>query len=110
MMSFGTPAGVSTPNQVERSYPGSPDSPSVGIDGINDARFALVTASGLSLPTFSRGSADVRVEKLMSISPAATATTYSDAPLYGTCTIFALAIQLKSSAARCTTPPTPLVP
>ena len=58
MMFFGTPAGASKPCQLERSYPANPDSSRVGISGIKVARFAVVTASGLSLPEDRNGSAE----------------------------------------------------
>jgi hypothetical protein len=53
----------------------------VGVDGIDDERFALVTASGLSRSAFSSGSAVLMLVKFRSTSPEAFATTLSAAPL-----------------------------
>lgn len=100
VISCGTRAGASTPYQVKRSYPLNPDSSSVGIDGISGARFALATASALSLPVLSKGSDPAMPVKLMSVWSVAFAVALAAPPLYGIWAMFTLTKEQKSAAAR----------
>ena len=49
-MSAGTPVGPHTPNHSGESAPFTPASPVVGTSGSVGLRFAVLTASGRSLP------------------------------------------------------------
>ncbi len=49
-ISLGVPAGANTPYHDTASYPGNPDSATVGTSGAIAVRAALVTASARSFP------------------------------------------------------------
>ena len=53
----GVPVGANSPYQLSSSYPGRPDSATVGTPGKAGVRCSVVTASALSLPLFTRGPA-----------------------------------------------------
>src|SRR5678815_5086598 len=57
----------------------------VGTSGSIDERFAVVTASTLTLPLFMKGCADNTGTNAMSTSPDSTAVVAGPPPLYGTC-------------------------
>ncbi|MCY1222760.1 hypothetical protein D9M69_392540 [compost metagenome] len=96
------------PNHVSDSKPGSPDSLAVGISGASGERFALVTASALSLPSFTCGSPETMLSNSTCTLPEIRSGTASAVPRYGMCVMNTLACALKASAVRCTTVPLPL--
>src|SRR5438128_378921 len=83
----GVPAGARIPYHEPASYPGSPDSASVGTSGSNAERFFPVTASARSLPALMCGRIATMVPNMSWTSPLSRSTIAGDTPLYGTCTI-----------------------
>ena len=85
LMARGVRAGANTLYHAITSYPGTPDSATVGISGAISARFALLTASARSLPLRACGRMPVITLKVPCTSPPITAVTAGLPPLYGTC-------------------------
>ena len=56
-ISLGVAAGARIPNHATVSYPGNPDSATVGTSGNRGERLRVVTASARSLPAFTKGTA-----------------------------------------------------
>ncbi len=103
----GVPAGAKTPCHEPTSKPGSPDSVSVGTSGAISDRFAVVTASALSLPALASGHAVVMLSKVIVTWPPTTSCSAGGLPLYGMCCMSTPAIVLKSSPDRCCDVPLP---
>src|SRR5690349_13926718 len=100
-------AGPIIPPHEYASKPGSPASATVGNSGSDGTRFALPTPSARTRPLFTSGRIDGMLLHVSWASPDSTATIAGAVPLYGTCRIFTLPIELKSSAARCAELPAP---
>ena len=79
----------------------------MGSSGAAGERFALVTASALSLPLFTCGIADSIVSNISAAWPPMTSVSAGALPLYGTWFILTPAMELKSSAERCVDWPLP---
>ncbi|MNC86930.1 hypothetical protein D3C83_26190 [compost metagenome] len=97
MMGAGTPFGATTPHEFSITYPGTPDSATVGMSGTSEVRFAPVTASARSLPDRACGSAIGMSEKTMCIRPPITSLTANIVPLYGMWTMLTPASFFNSS-------------
>src|SRR5258708_38463390 len=69
MISFGVPAGTSTPSKVSASWPGNPASAIVGTSGSAEERSALKTASPRRLPSLVCGTAGARTAKTNRVGP-----------------------------------------
>src|SRR5450432_3964037 len=106
-ISFGVAAGARMPNQATVSYPGKPDSCTVGTSGSSGERVRVVTASGRSLPAFTSGSAGGKLTNMAATCPETTSFSAGDEPLYGMCTRSTPAIVLNSSIDMCALLPLP---
>ena len=71
-ISFGVPAGTSTPCMVSASWPLIPSSSSVGTSGSAGERFLAVIASARSLPSLTSGVAGGIAWKHIGVCPATT--------------------------------------
>ena len=103
----GVPAGASSPSQYSTVKPGRPASATVGSAGISGVRRALVTASARSRPASTCGSTGGRPIEPRAMRPASRSVSCGPPPLYGTCGMSRPAACLKSSMARCWSPPAP---
>src|SRR5688572_25912996 len=105
MTGFGVPAGASSPNQPETSYPDTPLSATVGTSGVPGQRFVVVTATARTLPDLMWAIDDGRLSKPIWICPPMRSMSIGPAPLYGTWTISTPAIIFSSSALMWGDPP-----
>src|SRR5688572_7209106 len=79
----------------------------VGSSGAAMERLAPVTATPRNFPARTCGKLEARFANITETWPAMRSVNAGAAPLYGTCTISTLAIELKSTAARCVDVPLP---
>ena len=83
-ISAGVPAGASRPNHELASKPlTGPASAIVGTSGKAALRSPLVTASAISLPALTCGSADGRLSNIRSIVPPIRSSSAGPEPRYG---------------------------
>src|SRR3954454_13331225 len=101
MISFGVPAGATTPYQAMDSNPGTPDSATVEISGRTGDLAELVTASARSLPDFTCGRTGIMLSNANGIWPPMRSTIAGPLPLYGICAMSTLVMNLNISAVRC---------
>ena len=73
------------PLQESDSYPGTPDSATVGTSGSAAARLRPVCASTRSLPPLICGTAPGAFSNIIDTRPAMTSGSAGPLPLYGTC-------------------------
>src|SRR6266403_663556 len=97
IISFGVPAGTSTPSKVSASWPGNPASAIVGTSGSAEERSALKTASPRRLPSLMCDTAGARTTKANRVRPPRVDWIAGAEPLNGTCTRSAPSDSLNSS-------------
>src|SRR6186713_1057000 len=107
---LGVPAGANNPYQLAASYPGRPDSLSVGTSGSAELRCKVETASAFMRPLLICASAAGTDEKIMLTSPPINPITDGALPLYGTWIIWMPVMTCSSSISRCVMLPTPPEP
>src|SRR4249920_4265381 len=105
--SRGVPAGANRPIQFVTEYPGNAASAMVGSSGAAGERDELVTASALSLPACTCGNTVGMVANNREVWPAIKSVMAGTLPLYGTCTMSTLAMDLNSSPDRWAAVPLP---
>src|SRR5260370_34271062 len=97
MTSRGVPAGASSPNQPDVSYPGNPDSETVTRSGAALARRNPVEASATSLPSAMNCNTVDAGENITCRRPPRRSVAACADPVYGTCTSLVPAIMLTNS-------------
>src|SRR5690349_9252373 len=109
-MSFGNAAGPKKAYQLDMSYPGTPDSESVGRSGQAGVRFAVDTAMARTRPALAAPIVEGTDPNERSTSPVETARMLGPAPLNGMCIMRVSVSDMSSSAARCEGAPLPPEP
>ncbi len=105
MTGCGVAAGASSAYQSVDSYPGTPDSATVGISGAALDRARPVMASPFSRPARTCGSEGRGLVHMTCTWPLTRSTSAGPAPLYGMCTRSMLVIRFSNSTERW--PPVP---
>src|SRR5688572_7413533 len=100
MIASGVFAGASMPTIDTDSYPGTPDSATVGTPGNNADRSELVTARAFALPDLTKGPPEPDEGNTSCTSPPSRAFMPGTLPLYGTPTILIPVMLMNSSAVR----------
>src|SRR2546428_2088042 len=83
-ISRGVALGANSPNQVNASNPGNPDSDAVGNSAAVGTRCALVAAMPRSFPSRASGSPTGRLENTSEMWPPMASAIAGPSPLYGT--------------------------
>src|SRR4051812_10187924 len=101
MTGRGVFAGATTPYQLPASYPGRPDSATVGRSGMKAERALLVTAIARRRPPFTKGTTDNAVLNATARRPALKSVSPGPLPLSGTCVSVTPAFDANNSPPRC---------